>query len=733
MRWWSSLIALGRDGLRIQRAFAAPPAIARAVLAVLLATVLGLLLDDPVAGAMTGVGAFICGIGTLLSPLRHPVVNALVMAAAFSAMAVLGALVHGTTWLFLLLLAVAAFATGLWRTMGLAPGIRGCLAVIGLMITADLAPDVRGGLVMAGWIAAGTGLVVVAQLLPPYGPRFAAQRRALAALYRSLAEAAVAADPAALGGSAPFTAARQALDLLPQFSRPAAAPLFGLLGEAERIRRALHTVRLTVPAAPTAANEQATAGHQQATAGKQEAIAGNQEATAGKQEAPAAAARVLGDISRTVAVGREHRTPDDVRALLEAWAAASPARGPRDLDARLRQAAELARRSTDDRLGDVLEPHSEVPGLYADTPSVARTARRIRAQLHPESPIFRHALRLAVAVVVAEVIGRSIGGWGGLGISAHGFWVALTAMLVLFPDYGHTIARGWGRAVGAVLGGLFAWVLSLPDWSPAGLAVLSVVLAAASFVTLRTGQLMLNLWLTTWIVFLIHHVGGLPGPTAWARAADTVVGAVLAMLLFLVWPTWSTRRVPGLLADWLRVQDRLLPELLTGYADVGAADPEAVDALRARSRQIREHLEAAVEQSHAEPVEHRGPWTGAQLEQIRTQVSTVAGCATLLGEHLPRTPQDTVPELTELADPLHEHLAALARAAAGAETVAPGALRSVLDSFTARSGLPAETSDGSGSVTTSRAVGLSTATVDAVEALTTTIASRHRPRRHAAV
>ena len=89
-----------------------------------------------------------------------------------------------------------------------------------------------------------------------------------------------------------------------------------------------------------------------------------------------------------------------------------------------------------------------------------------------------------------------------------------------------------------------------------------------------------------------------------------------------------------------------------------------------------------------------------------------------------------MPELAELADPMHEHLAALARAAAGAETVAPGAQRSVFDSWAARSGLPAEPSDGSGSAATSRVAALSAATVDAVEALTATIASRHR--RHAA-
>jgi hypothetical protein len=203
-----------------------------------------------------------------------------------------------------------------------------------------------------------------------------------------------------------------------------------------------------------------------------------------------------------------------------------------------------------------------------------------------------------------------------------------------------------------------------------------------------------------------------------------VVGAALAVLIFLVWPTWSTRRLPGLLAQWLRVQDRLLPELMTGYADVGATDPAALDELRTQSRQVRQDLQAAVTQSQHEPDRHRGPWSAAQLEQIGTQVSAVAGCATLLHENLPRTPQDTVPQLTELADPLHEHLSALARAAAGAETVAPGALRSVFDSFTARSGLRATTSGGPDSTATTRAVALSAATVDAVETLTTSIASR---------
>jgi uncharacterized membrane protein len=48
--------------------------------------------------------------------------------------------VHDITWLFLLLLAVGAFTAGMLRTLGVAPSMRACFAVIGLMVTGSLAP-----------------------------------------------------------------------------------------------------------------------------------------------------------------------------------------------------------------------------------------------------------------------------------------------------------------------------------------------------------------------------------------------------------------------------------------------------------------------------------------------------------------------------------------------------------------------------------------------------------------
>ena len=65
----------------------------------------------------------------------------------------------------------------------------------------------------------------------------------------------------------------------------------------------------------------------------------------------------------------------------------------------------------------------------------------LRAELTLRSSTFRHAARLAVALIAAGIAYRSL----SLG---SGYWVPLTVLFVLKPDYGTTITRGIGRATG---------------------------------------------------------------------------------------------------------------------------------------------------------------------------------------------------------------------------------------------------------------------------------------------
>ncbi|MFD7712314.1 FUSC family protein [Streptomyces sp. NPDC059786] len=683
--WWSSLAHTLTAAARVERRWSDPQNLMRAAVALVAGSVIGWAIDDRMAWAMMMVGTFICGICTLLPATRTRFSVSLISGAVFSAAVFAGVYLHELGWWFLPFLFVGSYVAGLWRAFGIVPGIRACLMVIGVMITADLSPGVDQGLVMARWIAVGAALVVAAQFLPPYGMRHHSQRRNLAALYDALAGYA-AEGPAGRLPSTPFTLARTALGVLPSSARRPAGPLFALYGAAEEVRRALKT-------------------------------------TAHSADVPrTAVATVLKAVAAAVRSGRaadlDTALHSPAAQELERWRGAEA-----DLVLpRLAEALGITRYTLrrSDRPGEFELGEHHLVGFPADAVRFAR--QRVAAALRPGAPLFMNTVRLAVGATAGEAIGRWTGDFGGHGLPSHGFWAALTTILVLFPDYGHTLTRGWGRSAGSVIGGVVAWALLLPDiWNHGALVVAATALALLSFCTLLMGQWVLNIFITAWIVFLIGGIGLAPTTeAAWGRAADTVVGALLGMAIFLILPTYHHNRLPGLLARWVEAQRDLFGTLLDGYARAGAVDPAVLGTLRHHARHAREQLEAAIASLAHEPRSHRARWNTTELAAIQAAVFDVARAATLVHGSLPRTPSDAVPETALFAAEVRDHLDRLAEDLALDTPPQGGSLHQVFDRI-ASSGRLAQLTDptapGGVSHARSRALTACLQTVTSVEHL----------------
>jgi uncharacterized membrane protein YccC len=71
------------------------------------------------------------------------------------------------------------------------------------------------------------------------------------------------------------------------------------------------------------------------------------------------------------------------------------------------------------------ESRAALPG----PPPRARPLQELRAELTLGSSAFRHAVRLSVALIAAGIVYR------GLSLES-GYWVPLTVLFVLRPDYG---------------------------------------------------------------------------------------------------------------------------------------------------------------------------------------------------------------------------------------------------------------------------------------------------------
>jgi hypothetical protein len=161
------------------------------------------------------------------------------------------------------------------------------------------------------------------------------------------------------------------------------------------------------------------------------------------------------------------------------------------------------------------------------------TAREaLRANLTPRSPSFQHALRLGIA------LGTGVAAYWVLDFSEHGFWIPLTVLFVLRPEYATTFDRLVLRGTGTVVGLVLATALS--EWLAGDGVAIAIVLTVATglaYGMLTVQYALFTIAITTYAVLLADTLGGPAIEDAAKRGAATLVGITITLALFLLWPT----------------------------------------------------------------------------------------------------------------------------------------------------------------------------------------------------
>lgn len=146
------------------------------------------------------------------------------------------------------------------------------------------------------------------------------------------------------------------------------------------------------------------------------------------------------------------------------------------------------------------------------------------------------AIRLAVMLAVSTEIYRRLN-------FQSGYWIPMTALLVLKPGLTDTASRAIARTAGTLAGALLAsfFIAHLP-LSPPVLASITVLFAWLAYASLNVNYALFSVMLTGYIVFLLslNRVPGLQ--IAERRAACTVIGGALALTMRLVLIQWRFRR-----------------------------------------------------------------------------------------------------------------------------------------------------------------------------------------------
>ncbi|WP_460085155.1 YccS family putative transporter [Pseudomonas sp. H2_G03] len=184
---------------------------------------------------------------------------------------------------------------------------------------------------------------------------------------------------------------------------------------------------------------------------------------------------------------------------------------------------------------------------------------RLRTQLTPTSLLFRHALRLSLALSI---------GYGTLHVihASQGYWIILTTLFVCQPNYGATRRKLGQRIIGTAIGLTVAWALFDLFPSPLVQSMFAIAAGLVFFINRTTRYTLATAAITLMVLFCFNQVGdgyGLFLP----RLLDTLLGSLIADLaVFLFLPDWQGRRLNKVLANTLTCNSIYLRQIMQQYA-----------------------------------------------------------------------------------------------------------------------------------------------------------------------
>lgn len=198
----------------------------------------------------------------------------------------------------------------------------------------------------------------------------------------------------------------------------------------------------------------------------------------------------------------------------------------------------------------------------------------LRSVLAHDSLVLRHALRVAIVTAVAVWLA------GALHL-ARGYWVTVTAVIILQPYTGVTTQRAVQRVIGTVLGGILTAGLGALFHDVRAILVLSFVFAAVSVALLPVNYTAFAVFLTPTFVLLAEASAG-DWHLATVRVINTLLGGAIALLgARLLWPAPEWSRLPTYLAATLRTNRDYLQTVVRSFPDRSDA---AGEAMRTRRR-----------------------------------------------------------------------------------------------------------------------------------------------------
>lgn len=163
--------------------------------------------------------------------------------------------------------------------------------------------------------------------------------------------------------------------------------------------------------------------------------------------------------------------------------------------------------------------------------------KTLKANLNFKSSVFKHALRLTIAMYLALMMGKVFE-------HQNAYWILLTVAVIMRPNFGLTKKRGLSRIWGTLMGAAGAVVIVLAFQSKTVYGFMAVPSLFVGFVFLQKNYRVAATFITMAVILLYAILVENALNIVQYRVIDTMIGAAISFLaIYLLWPVWEERSI----------------------------------------------------------------------------------------------------------------------------------------------------------------------------------------------
>lgn len=169
-----------------------------------------------------------------------------------------------------------------------------------------------------------------------------------------------------------------------------------------------------------------------------------------------------------------------------------------------------------------------------------------------KSKMFRHSLRLTIAIVFTFLLGYTLE-------IQNAYWIMLTVIVIMRPNYGLTKERSKDRVLGTIIGAIIAFCIVLLTQNEIVYAVLAFISLVLSFSLIQQNYKSAAAFVTISIIFLYSFINPNAFEVIQYRILDTVIGAIIAVVAnYIILPTWEADNLRQIVLNALKMNKKYL-------------------------------------------------------------------------------------------------------------------------------------------------------------------------------